>query len=102
MPSTHGGTLFDAQALESLWKEPTPRLALLWGGARALGLHPWHPGVLNRTEHQLTWAILQTKREQKEDPLESREKLRRARLEEAALELIVWADEHVTQWRGGA
>lgn len=87
-------------ALERVWDAPQADIALLWAGSRALGLHPWHPEALNRTAYQLTWAVLLAKREEGEDPLETRNKHRQQRLDEQAGELVAWADAHVTKWRG--
>jgi hypothetical protein len=61
-----------------------------------MGLHPWHPDALARTEHQLRWAILQADEATGRDTRKRVAEVRADNLSKAAVELIVWADEHIS------
>ena len=65
--SPNGSAPFVDAALAANLEEPSTRASILWAGARAIGLHRWHPEVQKLNVLQLQWAILQAtpgKREQ--------------------------------------
>lgn len=79
-----------------MWERQERRLNLLWRGSRALGLHPWHPDVQKLSEHQLEWAYLQASEDFGGEPRKGRLQAKDEATEAAAMELIIWADQHIS------
>lgn len=91
-PSCPGSAPFVDAALAANLEDPTLRAKLLWTGARALGLHPWHEDIQGLNLIQLHWATMQANPDR-------RQEIKTAKAEErnrAALELIAWHDRNCT------
>lgn len=91
-PSRNGNAPFVDAALAANLNEPSTLQQILWAGARAIGLHPWHPEVQQLNLVQLHWAILQGNPGR-------REEVKKAKAEhfgQQAAELIAWNDTHVS------
>lgn len=74
-------------------------MGLLWEGARAIGLHPWHPDVQNLAPYQLWWAVLQARQDSGLAPRKGRKEAEMLERSKAAGEMVAWADRHVDRGR---
>jgi len=69
---------------------------MVWEGSRALGLHPWHPDVMQLSQHQLWWAIVQSREDKGFSPRGRREEARAQERSESVGKLVAWADTHIS------
>lgn len=66
---------------------------MVFRGAQAMGLHPWHPDVQGRSWHQLLWSMLALT----PGASERVAKNQASALSAQAFELVVWMESHVSR-----
>ena len=62
-----------------------------------MGLHPWHPDVLELTQPQLVWAAIQGREDRGLDPRKTHQEAVAERNQTAVGELVAWADKHISR-----